>query len=79
MHILTFSLGLQGFDEHIVSTISEWMIGISFLSFFLSYTKDFQKISMRIIPELLVSHLDETPIIFSNSERSPTERTGLLA
>jgi len=52
------------------------MIGVAFLSFFLTYVKDFQKITIRILPELLVSHLDETPIVFNSG---PTERTGLLA
>lgn len=72
--LLTF---LQGYDAHIASTVSEWFIGIAFVAFFLTYIKDFQKITMKILPELLVSHLDETPIIFTHA--GPTERTGLLA
>jgi len=66
-----------GYDAHIASTVSEWFIGIAFVAFFLTYIKDFQKITMKILPELLVSHLDETPIIFTHA--GPTERTGLLA
>jgi len=63
---------------HLGSTISEWILGIAFLTFFLTYVRDFQKITMRTVPELLVSHLDETPIIFTHSGQA-TERTGLLA
>ncbi|XP_067928834.1 DNA damage-regulated autophagy modulator protein 1-like isoform X2 [Watersipora subatra] len=67
---------MPGYSSHLVSTISEWIIGIAFLSFFLTYFKDFKKIAIRVLPELLVSHLDETPIVFNSG---PTERTGLLA
>uniref|UniRef100_A0A6J0STH5 DNA damage-regulated autophagy modulator protein 2 n=1 Tax=Pogona vitticeps TaxID=103695 RepID=A0A6J0STH5_9SAUR len=32
---------------HIVSTVSEWSLAFSFVSFFLTYIRDFQKISLR--------------------------------
>lgn len=33
---------LQGYAVHIVSTVSEWSLAFSFLSFFLTYIRDFQ-------------------------------------
>lgn len=35
-------LSPQGYSAHIVSTISEWSLAFSFLSFFLTYIQDFQ-------------------------------------
>lgn len=32
----------QGFTPHIVSTISEWSLALSFISFFLTYIRDFK-------------------------------------
>ncbi|XP_034623478.1 DNA damage-regulated autophagy modulator protein 2 [Trachemys scripta elegans] len=37
----------KGYIVHIISTISEWSLAFSFLSFFLTYIRDFQKISLR--------------------------------
>jgi len=56
--------------------LSEMVLYIAFLSFFLTYVKDFQRMTIKVLPELLVSHLDEAPIVFNSG---PTERTGLLA
>lgn len=33
---------LQGYTAHIISTISEWFLAFSFISFFLTYIRDFQ-------------------------------------
>lgn len=32
----------QGYTAHIVSTVSEWSLAFAFLSFFLTYIRDFQ-------------------------------------
>ncbi|XP_061487808.1 DNA damage-regulated autophagy modulator protein 2 isoform X2 [Rhineura floridana] len=37
----------NGYTFHIMSTASEWSLAFSFLSFFLTYIRDFQKISLR--------------------------------
>ncbi|KAJ6661049.1 hypothetical protein lerEdw1_016850 [Lerista edwardsae] len=38
---------IQGYAGHIASTVSEWSLAFSFLAFFLTYIRDFQKISLR--------------------------------
>ncbi|XP_044303444.1 DNA damage-regulated autophagy modulator protein 2 [Varanus komodoensis] len=37
----------KGYAFHIISTASEWSLAFSFLSFFLTYIRDFQKISLH--------------------------------
>ncbi|XP_063000286.1 DNA damage-regulated autophagy modulator protein 2 isoform X2 [Elgaria multicarinata webbii] len=37
----------KGYAFHIVSTVSEWSLAFSFLGFFLTYIRDFQKITLR--------------------------------
>lgn len=32
----------QGYTPHIISTVSEWSLAFAFLSFFLTYIRDFQ-------------------------------------
>ncbi|GCB77677.1 hypothetical protein scyTo_0017638, partial [Scyliorhinus torazame] len=32
----------KGYTSHLVSTTSEWSLAFSFLSFFLTYIRDFQ-------------------------------------
>lgn len=32
----------QGYTAHIISTVSEWSLAFAFLSFFLTYIRDFQ-------------------------------------
>ncbi|XP_006821720.1 DNA damage-regulated autophagy modulator protein 2-like isoform X1 [Saccoglossus kowalevskii] len=36
-----------GFPEHIVSTVSEWILAVSFLLYFFTYIREFQKIRME--------------------------------
>ncbi|KAA0714293.1 DNA damage-regulated autophagy modulator protein 2 [Triplophysa tibetana] len=47
----------QGFVAHHVSAASEWSLAFSFISFFLTYTRDFQKINLRVQPVLHSNHL----------------------
>ncbi|XP_066479809.1 DNA damage-regulated autophagy modulator protein 2 isoform X2 [Tiliqua scincoides] len=37
----------KGYAVHIASTVSEWSLAFSFLTFFFTYIRDFQKISLR--------------------------------
>ncbi|OXB64811.1 UNVERIFIED_CONTAM: hypothetical protein H355_016966, partial [Colinus virginianus] len=51
----------KGYTAHIVSTASEWSLAFSFLSFFLTYIRDFQKISLRAVVSLHGQTLYNTP------------------
>lgn len=50
-----------GFAAHIVSTISEWITAVTFLMFFFTFIRDFQKIKLGIVATVLVRHLDVEP------------------
>lgn len=42
-NLIIFFFGLlQGYAAHIASTVSEWSLAFSFLTFFLTYIRDFQ-------------------------------------
>ncbi|CAE1313452.1 DRAM2 [Acanthosepion pharaonis] len=64
---------MKGFAAHIVSTASEWLLAISFLSFFMTYIKDFRKVEIDIAGRVSVSHLDDCTSDYLN-ERSPLLR-----
>ncbi|XP_025066951.1 DNA damage-regulated autophagy modulator protein 2 isoform X2 [Alligator sinensis] len=66
----------KGYTVHIISTVSEWSLAFSFLSFFLTYIRDFQKVSLHAtvnldgqtlydIPRSLMA--DENPLLISGS------------
>ncbi|XP_003220625.1 DNA damage-regulated autophagy modulator protein 2 [Anolis carolinensis] len=38
----------KGYAFHLASTVSEWSLAFSFISFFFTYIRDFQKISLRV-------------------------------
>ncbi|NWI84596.1 DRAM2 protein, partial [Pitta sordida] len=42
----------RGYTLHMISTVSEWSLAFSFLSFFLTYIRDFQEISLRAVVTL---------------------------
>ncbi|NWR40279.1 DRAM2 protein, partial [Tachuris rubrigastra] len=42
----------RGYTPHLISTISEWSLAFSFLSFFLTYIRDFQKVSLGAVVTL---------------------------
>ncbi|KAH9518831.1 hypothetical protein Btru_006363 [Bulinus truncatus] len=50
---------LNGYTAHIVSTVGEWVTAFSFLSFFFTYVKEFDKFSLEIRTRPLVRHLNE--------------------
>uniref|UniRef100_A0AAQ4S6H5 CWH43-like N-terminal domain-containing protein n=1 Tax=Gasterosteus aculeatus aculeatus TaxID=481459 RepID=A0AAQ4S6H5_GASAC len=49
--------GETGYTAHMISTVSEWFLAFSFISFFLTYIRDFQKINLRAEADLQSSHL----------------------
>ncbi|MCV4690724.1 hypothetical protein OFC38_31725, partial [Escherichia coli] len=38
----------KGYVLHIVTTAAEWSMSFSFFGFFLTYIRDFQKITLRV-------------------------------
>ncbi|XP_030329346.1 DNA damage-regulated autophagy modulator protein 2 [Strigops habroptila] len=60
----------KGYTAHIISTVSEWSLAFSFLSFFLTYIQDFQKISLRTAVSLHGRTLHNTPPSFGAEEQT---------
>ncbi|NXY09560.1 DRAM2 protein, partial [Pteruthius melanotis] len=60
----------RGYTPHIISTVSEWSLALSFLSFFLTYIRDFQKISLRAVVSLQGQTLHESPRSFRAEEQA---------
>ncbi|KAM4589006.1 DNA damage-regulated autophagy modulator protein 2b [Odontesthes bonariensis] len=58
---LHWTPGETGYTAHIISTVSEWSLAFSFISFFLTYIRDFQKIKLRAEVDLQSSHLYDSP------------------
>ncbi|KAM4583186.1 DNA damage-regulated autophagy modulator protein 2b [Fundulus diaphanus] len=73
--------GEPGYVAHIISTVSEWSLAFSFISFFLTFIRDFQKINLRAAAVLQSSHLYEWhPAGVASSHQSrPSETSPLLA
>lgn len=65
-----------GYPAHLVSTFGEWAMAFSFLLYFFTYIRDFQKFHIEVVPTVYVSNLDDEPILNVNQ---PNETTGLLA
>uniref|UniRef100_UPI00398F25FC DNA damage-regulated autophagy modulator protein 2b isoform X2 n=1 Tax=Pristiophorus japonicus TaxID=55135 RepID=UPI00398F25FC len=62
----------KGYTLHMVSTASEWSLAFSFLSFFLTYIRDFQKVTLHAEVELLAETLyDKLQGHTHNGEHSP--------
>ncbi|XP_019962746.1 DNA damage-regulated autophagy modulator protein 2b [Paralichthys olivaceus] len=60
-HKMHWTPGEKGYTAHLISTVSEWSLAFSFISFFLTYIRDFQKISLRAEVDLKSSHLYDSP------------------
>ncbi|XP_012880055.1 PREDICTED: DNA damage-regulated autophagy modulator protein 2 [Dipodomys ordii] len=61
----------KGYVLHLVTTAAEWSMSFSFLGFFLTYVRDFQKISLRVEANLHgLSLYDTAPCPVAN-ERTP--------
>ena len=74
---------LQGYAAHLCSTISEWVMGLAFISYFFTYIKEFRQFDL----ELKVTQLEEYKHIrdfmgqsemLADSQEVPTERSPLL-
>ncbi|KAF7661933.1 hypothetical protein LDENG_00250330 [Lucifuga dentata] len=79
-HKLHWTPGETGYTAHIISTVSEWSLAFSFISFFLTYIRDFQKITLRAEADLQGSHLydHEVPATVSHDPEA-SESSPLLA
>ncbi|XP_015673792.1 DNA damage-regulated autophagy modulator protein 2 [Protobothrops mucrosquamatus] len=51
----------KGYIVHIIATVSEWSLAFTFLSFFLTFIRDFQKISLHMETKLFGPNLYHTP------------------
>ncbi|XP_029358163.1 DNA damage-regulated autophagy modulator protein 2b [Echeneis naucrates] len=80
---LHWTPGETGYTAHIISTISEWSLAFSFISFFLTYIRDFQKIKLRAEVALENSHLYDWPhggvFVPHHLKREANESSPLLA
>ncbi|XP_030585255.1 DNA damage-regulated autophagy modulator protein 2b [Archocentrus centrarchus] len=80
---LHWTPGETGYTAHIVSTVSEWFLAFSFISFFLTYIRDFQKITLRAEVDLQSSHLYDSThrriAASHHNKRAPSEASPLLA
>uniref|UniRef100_A0A8C7XEW7 DNA-damage regulated autophagy modulator 2b n=1 Tax=Oryzias sinensis TaxID=183150 RepID=A0A8C7XEW7_9TELE len=78
---LHWTPGEVGYTPHIISTVSEWSLALSFISFFLTYIRDFQKIQLRAEVDLLSSHLYSGPHAGTAASRvnGASETSPLLA
>lgn len=63
----------NGYTEHVISSFGEWIMATSFLLFFFTFVRDFQKLTLAIEPRLFVQHLDDVVV-----EVYPDETTRLL-
>ncbi|XP_060925571.1 DNA damage-regulated autophagy modulator protein 2b [Limanda limanda] len=82
-HKLHWTPGEKGYTVHIISTVSEWSLAFSFISFFLTYIRDFQKINLRAEVDLQSSHLYDSPhgsfVDSHPHKREASESSPLLA
>ncbi|XP_061639482.1 DNA damage-regulated autophagy modulator protein 2b isoform X2 [Phyllopteryx taeniolatus] len=58
---LHWTPGETGYTAHIVSTLCEWSLAFSFISFFLTFIRDFQKIKLRAEADVQCRHLYDRP------------------
>ncbi|CAN9511988.1 unnamed protein product [Ophioblennius macclurei] len=83
VHKLHWTPGETGYTAHIISTVSEWSLAFSFISFFLTYIRDFQKITLRAEADLQSSHLydwqHEGVVTSRPNKREVSESSPLLA
>ncbi|XP_076125221.1 DNA damage-regulated autophagy modulator protein 2b [Alosa pseudoharengus] len=71
--------GETGYTAHLISTISEWSLAFSFVCFFFTYIRDFQKINLRAEVMLHSSHLYESSHYGVIGPLNPGENSPLLA
>ncbi|KAG9270153.1 DNA damage-regulated autophagy modulator protein 2-like [Astyanax mexicanus] len=74
---LRWAPGERGYLPHLVSAGAEWSLAFSFICFFFTFIRDFQKISLRVQPILQSNHLYSYPLYDErehhqhHGERSP--------
>ncbi|XP_041748766.2 DNA damage-regulated autophagy modulator protein 2 [Coregonus clupeaformis] len=78
-HKLHWIPGETGYIPHIISTISEWSLALSFISFFLRYIRDFQKITLRAEADLKSNHMNDSPHYSVTTPVNQSETSPLLA
>ncbi|XP_060248905.1 DNA damage-regulated autophagy modulator protein 2 isoform X2 [Meriones unguiculatus] len=61
----------QGYVLHMVTTAAEWSMSFSFFGFFLTYIRDFQKITLRVEANLHGLTLYDTAPCPVTNERTP--------
>ncbi|XP_055023587.2 DNA damage-regulated autophagy modulator protein 2 [Misgurnus anguillicaudatus] len=71
--------GENGFIAHLASAVSEWSLAFSFISFFLTYIPDFQKINLRVQTILQSNRLHDYPDYEGRDCMQHDERSPLLA
>ncbi|KAM3872218.1 DNA damage-regulated autophagy modulator protein 2 [Diretmus argenteus] len=54
---LHWTPGEMGYSAHLVSTASEWSLAFSFILFFLTFIRDFQKLHLKVQVVLQRNHL----------------------
>ncbi|XP_058486591.1 DNA damage-regulated autophagy modulator protein 2b [Solea solea] len=81
-HKMHWNPGETGYTAHLISTVSEWSLAFSFISFFLTYIRDFQKIKLRAEVDLQSTHLYDGPyggaVASPQYERVASESSPLL-
>jgi hypothetical protein len=50
-----------GYSFHVASAVAEWTLALINMLFFLSYSRDFEKIRVEMKVQPLVAHLDHSP------------------
>ncbi|KAM4873162.1 DNA damage-regulated autophagy modulator protein 2 isoform 2-T4 [Thomomys bottae] len=61
----------KGYVLHLITTAAEWSMSFSFLGFYLTYVRDFQKISLRVEANLHGLTLYDTAPSPVANERTP--------
>lgn len=61
----------QGYTLHCISAVAEWTLAILQISFFLSYSREFEKIRVSMLIQPLVTHLDHSPIVSDDEDDNP--------
>lgn len=77
-HKLHWTPGETGYTAHLVSSVSEWSLAFSFISFFLTFIRDFQKIELRAEAVLQSPHLYDGPEGGAVPHRADGEESPLL-
>ncbi|KAF6074370.1 DNA damage regulated autophagy modulator 2 [Phyllostomus discolor] len=67
---LSLVANFQGYVLHMITTAAEWSMSFSFFGFFLTYVRDFQKISLRVETSLHGLTLYDTVPCPINNERT---------